>query len=392
MADDLLGYLLGASDGAERDAIRNKLEHDEELQTQLQALERQLAPLEGERWSIDPPAGLADRTCALIFGGSVAEPMSPLPRSVAIESSASLTPSSRSEGVEQSSGWIRWSLADVCLAAGMSVAALFLLAPGILKSRELARMNHCQENLRALGVAMPVWAGFSQGYLPPLPATGNAAAAGFYAPQLMRAGIISEDKTFVCPNSYLAKVPFHVPAITTVYSAKGAELVQLQRQMGGSYFAGLGFVQAGELHGRRLSGSRTVPLLAENPRSHGSYQSWEVGNVMNVLFEDGHVERVFVPRSTSSGAMQIFGRSGSRWQDMFVSDRGMVEAGRSKKDVVLAPSWAKPFPYAIENSLINDPTPMDVQSVLERMDPHDLNVGSVLEQPRSSSPYPWVLE
>jgi hypothetical protein len=392
MADDLLGYLLGASDGAEREIIRNKLEHDEELQSQLLALERQLAPLEAERWNIEPPKGLADRTCALIFNAPVAEAAISSPGSTATENGVPLSSAIAAERAETPTGWIRWSFADVCLAAGMSIAALFLLAPGILKSRELARLNLCQENLRSLGVAMPVWAGLAQGYLPPIPASGNAAAAGFYAPQLMRAGIVNADKTFVCPNSYLAKIPFHVPAITTVYAAKGAELIQLQRQMGGSYYAGLGYVQGGELRGRRLSGSRTVPLLAESLRSHTSHQTWKAGNVMNVLFEDGHVARVFVPRSNASSSFPMFGRSSSRWQDMLVSDRGMVEAGRSKDDVVLAPSWAKPFPYAIENSLINDPTPMDVQSILEQMDPHDLNVGSVLEQPQTSSPYPWVLE
>ena len=68
MADDLLGYLLGALDGAEQVTIREKLADDAELRQELLELEARLAPLEIERWSVEPPPRLAERTCAFIFG------------------------------------------------------------------------------------------------------------------------------------------------------------------------------------------------------------------------------------------------------------------------------------------------------------------------------------
>ena len=43
--EDLLGYLLGALDGAEHEKIRQKLQTDPQLQSVLSELEDRLSPL-----------------------------------------------------------------------------------------------------------------------------------------------------------------------------------------------------------------------------------------------------------------------------------------------------------------------------------------------------------
>ena len=45
MRDDLIGFVLGALDADEHDTIRRKVEQDQELQRQVEGVERCLRPL-----------------------------------------------------------------------------------------------------------------------------------------------------------------------------------------------------------------------------------------------------------------------------------------------------------------------------------------------------------
>ena len=71
MQENLLGYLLGALDGEEREDIQKRLEYDPQLREQLAELETQLIPLERERWQHEPPAGLAAATCKFVADAKV---------------------------------------------------------------------------------------------------------------------------------------------------------------------------------------------------------------------------------------------------------------------------------------------------------------------------------
>jgi anti-sigma factor RsiW len=64
--EELLGYLLGALDDAEQEAIERRLKADEQLRAHLARACRNLQPLYHCDDEFEPPPGLADRTCRLI--------------------------------------------------------------------------------------------------------------------------------------------------------------------------------------------------------------------------------------------------------------------------------------------------------------------------------------
>jgi hypothetical protein len=63
---ELLGYLLGALDDAEHEAMERRLKTDLRLRAHLARACRNLQPLYHCEDEIEPPPGLADRTCRLV--------------------------------------------------------------------------------------------------------------------------------------------------------------------------------------------------------------------------------------------------------------------------------------------------------------------------------------
>lgn len=331
MQQDILGYLLGALDGPEQETMRERIAWDPDLRARLGEWERKLEPLSHLRWETTPPPDLAARTCAAVFDRAEA----PATRVFA----PALSEEHRAAGRSS-----RLRLLDAAIAACFLVGLGCLLSPAVLGMREQARLVNCQENLRHFAVALPAWANRLHGLLPHIPATGNAGVAGFYAPQLRDAGLISEDARVLCPSSSLAQqhANFRVPTVSQVYLAKGASLRDMQRTMGGSYFYALGYVNNGRLVARQILGRPRVAVLSDGVLVHGQeYRTPHSKNRMNILFEDGHVRCIVITPMRSADAAT---HAGTDWREMFVSDRGAVEAGRTESDVVLAPSWVRPVP------------------------------------------------
>ena len=66
MPDRLLAYLLGALDRDDELEIERLLETDEDFRQLLETVRLALIPLHGRDKLIEPPAGLAVRTCHLL--------------------------------------------------------------------------------------------------------------------------------------------------------------------------------------------------------------------------------------------------------------------------------------------------------------------------------------
>ncbi len=334
MRNDLLGYLLGALDGPEHDGVRSCLATDAKLCKQLEELESDLAPLERLRWEYDPPPGLAQATCQVV-ASRVENKV--VPRSA----TAGFSP--RREVSQSRRGW---DLLDVVVAAGIFMAASMLFFPAIANSRHQSQMMVCQHKLRTLGLAFQTWADGASGKLPSIPLGGKMGVAGFYAPLLKAANIAPNQHVFLCPSSAIAqqlarqKTAWVVPSIAAIQTARGSKLVELQRRMGGSYCYNLGHFENGIYQPTQLRGRANFALLSdqvENGRGpHGSHG-------INVLFEDGGVRcLVICPKAADPTQVE------QQWDQLFVSDRGLVEAGCNSDDVVLAPSWARPNPLAVD--------------------------------------------
>jgi hypothetical protein len=230
-----------------------------------------------------------------------------------------------------------WSLADFIVAAGVFLAASMLFFPAISNSRNQAQLAMCRNNLRQIGVSLSQFSDLNGGYFPKVATSGNLAAAGVYAPQLMEAGLLTDSKQLLCPSSPLKSQggpQFRVPKLDELIRARGRGLIVLQRQMGGSYGYNLGYVADGRYHATRNRGRTYFAILSDAPsfysqqmtsRNHG-------GCGQNVLFESGTVKYLkFEAPSDLLG------------DDVFHSDRGLVEAGRSPDDAVIGGSATPPL-------------------------------------------------
>ena len=341
MRNDLLGYLLGALDGPEHDEVHSRLAMDADLCNQLNDLESNLAPLERSRWDFDPPPGLAQATCQLVADR--------VENKVTRATDAPRL-SSRREAPASSRGW---DLLDVVVAAGIFMAASMLFFPAIANSRHQSRIAACQNKLRTIAFAFHNWADSSSGKLPSIPLRGKMGVAGIYAPQLLDANFVADQNVFVCPSSPIAqrlarqKTKVIVPTIAAIQSANGRQLVQLQRRMGGSFYYNLGHFEGGKYRPTRLRGRAHFAVLSDQTKNENGPHS---GRGINVLFEDGSVRLLVIriqPKKTKSHELDE--RLDERCDQLFVSDRGLVEAGCHSDDVVLAPSWARPNPQQTED-------------------------------------------
>jgi hypothetical protein len=331
---DLLGYLLGALDASEQETIRKELETDRELEGQLHDWEERLAPWERVCAEYEPPPGLATTTCEFVF----AQVRTKRPWF------------QEARGASADSSRHSWSLVDAVVAAGIFLAASMLFFPAISNSRHQARLAACHNNLRTFGVALPSWADRFSGAIPYIPTTGKTGVAGFYAPQLMDAGYVTQHQVFLCPSSSLARQrnTFRVPSVDGIQRAAGTQLLAMQQRMGGSYNYVLGHFERGHHRATRIRGRPYFPVLADRVAMNRPQFGADAhgGRGVSVLFEDGHVRFIVF----QNRRQQPNDASPDNWESMFVSDRGYVEAGMHADDAVLGPSWARPRPDLFSDS------------------------------------------
>jgi hypothetical protein len=319
-------------DASEHERIQRRLEQDAQLQQQLKRVQQGVVPLQWDREPIAPPTGLAVRTCRMIgeISGAPANPCESPDLTPASE--LALSPAARREAAVDARFW---TLADFVVAAGVCLAAACLFFPAIVASRYHSQLNVCKHNLGRLGQAVAMYSqGEPRGLIPVVPASGNAAFAGVYAPKLLEAGLISDDTWVRCPARGRSTLVVRIPTLNEIYQARGPELRRFHRVTGGDYAYRIGWVKNGRLQGIRYGGQENSPLLADNPldqapdsciSSHGRGQ--------NVLFEDCHVS-FLVTRH----------RPGTERDDLFLNDRWLPQAGEHQDDCVLLPSPVSPLP------------------------------------------------
>lgn len=325
----LLGYLLGALDDAERDAMEEELQRDSQLRERLVVLRRRLEPLRQARGEDDdPPVGLAKRTCEFVVAYAAThseQPSAALPPPPVLSD----TLSSAAPPVGLWGAGRQWSWPDFTVAAGIILAALAIVFPAIQSSRFQAQLLTCQDHLRQLGQSLTEYSTRHRGYFPQVPQQGTLAAAGIYAPALLGAGYLDDKRWVLCPASPLADdTQFRVPSLDELQATTGAELTRLRSVMGGSYGYSLGYTENGRYQPTRNLGRSHFALMADAP-SHSlpGYQSLNHGGRgQNVLFEDGHVTFLTTPKAVGPN------------DDVFVNDTGIVAPGTHRNDSVIGAS------------------------------------------------------
>lgn len=325
----LLGYLLAATDEAEREAIEADLQRDPLLRERLARLRARLGPLRDAWTEYDPPDGLARRTCAYVAACAAHSETDVQPAAAPVvygEPFRAALPAGDSAAAT-------WGWPDFSVAAGVLVAALVLIFPAIESSRFTAQVVTCQDHLRQLGQALIGYSRHHQGYFPQLPERGRLAAAGLYAPILLRDGYLDDKRWILCPGSSLAGDPqFRIPSLEELQSAAGSELARLRAMMGGSFGYSLGYTDRGAYRNTRNLGRAMFALMADAPsQALPGYQSLNHGGRgQNVLFEDGHVRFLVTPRPSLPG------------DDFFVNDLGLIAPGNHCNDAVIGASDAAP--------------------------------------------------
>jgi hypothetical protein len=325
MREQLLGYLLDTLDENERAAVERQLASDPAWRAELESLQTFFAAFAEHSKPIDPPTGLAARTCELVDESREATRSSP---SVHRPTVADPVGSARA----------RWGVADSVVMAGILLVASMLFFPAIANSRYAARIAACQNNLRQLGFALASYSDKAgAGYFPAIPSRGPRAFAGFYAPVLFDSGYLGETQLLICPGSPLARADsaFEFPTTAQVDQATPQQLRWIQRVAGGSYGYNLGVVVDGVHHAAKNLGRASFALMADSPPSTSTSDAVinnHLGTGRNVLYEDGQVR--FLPVKMIE----------QTWPDHpFKNREGLPEAGVDANDAVVGPSAAPPF-------------------------------------------------
>jgi hypothetical protein len=307
MREQLIGYLLDALDASEQEAVETRLNEDAALRRELELLRGALQPLACDKSHLQPPPGLAQRTCEF----------------VAMQAKAALAPAPVLHAPS------RWTWADLVVAAAIFAAASMLFFPAVNQSRFAARLTGCQNNLRNVGVALSNYSWMHDGYFPKVPADGCLAVAGIYAPRLWEQKLVSGPNVFICPASVLADSAdaFRLPTCEEMRRAQGEQLARLHQMAGGSYGYNIGYIANKRYHPTKNRRRATFALMADAPATTAPYHSLNHGRAgQNVLFEDMHVQFLTACKAHGCG------------DNFFVNDEGKPAPGLHRDDAVLGGS------------------------------------------------------
>ncbi len=384
MREHLLGYLMGALDASQQSEVERALENDPLLRQELELLDQALTPLRADSGLYEPPLGLADRTLDAVaavagwpderehgaasdshladgpdFGGDLdflddaadrdeaeafaqafhrdlpkPELFSHAPMPAYRRGDARMHPVGSGERPSRIGRGAVW---DLAVTAGVVAAAAILFFPAIANSRFQARVAACQNNLQTLARSLEKYSENHNGQFVSLPLDGNLSFAGVYAPTLRDEGYVTGDQVFRCAGDLASRtddllVNQPIPTVSELERATGAELRRLQRLAGGSFGYNLGYLVNGRYSAVRNRHRATFAVLADapGPQYAGRVSLHHEGRGQNVAFEDGHVQ--FVPTAIAGD-----------FDDIFFSDRGLVEAGLHPEDAVIGNSHSRPL-------------------------------------------------
>ena len=323
MREDLLGYLLGALEGDERERVEREIERNPALESEISVLQAQLDPLRETTVDYEPPVGLATRTCALI-------------EQYRETTDATVEPVGLKEGTVQLQARNSFRWYDMVVGACVLIVGFALIFPAIVRSRHMAQRAACERNLQQLALALQSYSERANGYFPAIPLKGNRAFAGVFAPMLVENELVEQPGVFVCPSSKLASgdSDWQMPSLEEIDQNKGRSLAQAREAASGSYGYNLGVGVDGQYQPPKNRNREFFALVADSPTIHlPDRRSMNHGSHgQNVLYEDGHI--VFV-----SGLADQYA------DHPFLSRRGNVEPGLDADDAVIGRSGTPPVAF-----------------------------------------------
>lgn len=326
MRENLVGYLFGALEESEARQVETALADPAAgptLRRDLEQLQRAARPLARDRNRIAAPAGLSRRTMAFIESRARAETVGSRP----LPSPRIFTPEAAPGRRVAPRVWI-----DRMIIAASALAASVLVGPLLLDAITESRARRTERNLQKASAALQ---GYAEAHrvFPSPPDSGPLSRAGLYAPTLVsEQRLVADDGTLLCPGTTLSRRGnFRVPTLDELKAAVGTpQFEQMVRDMGGDYGYTLGHRDAsGALQPNRDLRREHHPVMSDAPDEGGERSSNHPGGIHHVLFEDGHVERLFQDDI-------------SRDDHLFKNHRGRVAAGTDPEDAVIGDSHHQP--------------------------------------------------
>jgi hypothetical protein len=322
MRDELVGYLLGAIEEPESKRVETALADPQQgpaLKRDLEQLRRAIEPLSRDHGFLAAPPGLARRTMRFVESHAAATGPLPTPRGLSPE-----------EGSWSGAGPRAWL--DRTIMAATALAACVLVGPLLLDAILESRARRAERSLQKTSGALQGYAE-SHRVFPTPPDAGPLSRAGLYGPTLVSEHrLVADDGTLLCPDTELARRGnFRVPTLDELKAAVGTpQFEELVRIMGGDYGYTLGHRNAaGALQPNMNLRRKTHPIMADAPDACCEKSSNHPGGIHHILFEDGHVERVFQDDV-------------HRDDHLFRNDDGKTAAGVDPDDAVIGDSHHQP--------------------------------------------------
>jgi hypothetical protein len=310
-ADEMIDYVLGQVEGAERERLEQALRAGGEPAARVERLRRAIHQLLDDGTPFEHPPDLAWRTIAFVARNR----RRPL---TLLEYVPVRLP-------------IRW--ADFAVAASIFIAGVLTLLPAIQRSRERMNQAGCVFNLQRLGNSLAQYASLHP-FLPYPPAHRGDAHAGTFASMLHDAGVLDDPTLLDCPcNGYCPHVGKELASFDQADQIRRNDPAQYQRMLCWDYAYNVGYRHASGHPGPlEVHYSAQIPVLADQP-NHENYLKIKDGNSpnhggrgQNALFGDGSVRWL---RSRKVGPHD---------PDLYLNNEHQPRPGVHVQDSVLVPS------------------------------------------------------
>lgn len=360
--ENLLGYLIRANEEHEQEELAKQVCSDAKLRKDCQLLQSGLALPAADEEHLDPPPLLAQRTCSALWNKVDSGEFPKLPAlaiKIATESpiqaataatqpveplatpAAAALPRAMSAAKQTTAGYDnspavpkrRWHWLDLAVASSVLVVIGGVLSTQVLSSRAQAGRLSCQNNMQLTYAGISNYASMNGGRIPTAHEHGPFAFAGVVRPTLIKTGHLTNERTFICPETELAKdFNAHSPTLDELQQADPENLPVLQRAAGGTYFYPLGYLENGKYHTLKLRNLPTFVLMSD-PVGADKRPGLNHGPAgQNVLLGTGCV--LFLTTCHFDGC---------RDHCCYANEAGVEAAGMGEDDLVLVPGGVGPL-------------------------------------------------
>jgi hypothetical protein len=310
-AEQMIDYVLGKVDGAERERLDHAVRQDGELSARVEMLRLSIYRIVDDGTAFEHPPELSRRTVAFVAKNRRSH------RSLQDYVPIRLP--------------FRW--ADLAVAASILAAGVLTLLPAIQRSRERMNQAGCVLNLQQLGNGIAQYASLNPSL--PYPSPTNAdLPSGSFACILHDAGCLNDLRVLDCPcNGVSPQVTKDLANFDQIDHIRHTDPERLQRMLSWDYAYNVGYRHAsgrpGPIDSRQSS---LIPVVADQP-DHDMFQNIRHGNSpnhrgrgQNVLFSDGNVHW-FRTRHVSPND-----------PDLYLNNNRLPQPGVHQEDSVLVPS------------------------------------------------------